>query len=147
MRTTFNVLDSYCNYLYSAKGRSDLTIKNYRVSVVRFFRFVKKYRGLSEPGVIFEDIPLNDIDVKFIESITTDDIMAFLTWLGNDMSLTNSSRARYMASLRSFFMFCVKQKKILKENPASDVDTPKTGIRMPCYLNLDDSEKLLDVAL
>ena len=40
----------------------------------------------------------------------------------------------------------IYQQNIIETNPAQDLETPKMDKRMPKYLSLDDSRKLLDIA-
>ena len=50
-----------------------------------------------------------------------------------------------MSSLRVFFNY-LTQKNLIEINPTQNLETPKIGKRLPKYLSLDDSRKLLDVA-
>ena len=55
-----------------------------------------------------------------------------------------ATRARKASTIRIFFAYLYDQ-KIIPDNPAIGLKTPKLGKRMPKYLSLEDSKKLLDV--
>ncbi len=146
MNTTFPVLEQYRNYMLIILGRSELTVKEYTYDLMTFFRFLKKDRKLIPDNVPFEEIPLEDIDEKFISKITTDDLFVYLIWLSREKNLTAASRARKISCLKSFFKYCCSRKHYMENNPAYDLESPKIGIRTPKYLTLDESRALLDAA-
>ena len=143
---TFPVLDSYCNYMLAVLGRSELTVKEYRYDLIAFFRFYKQDHKLVPAGTEFNEIDISDIDEKTLNRITTDDILIFLIWLSRERKLSNASRARRIATLKSFFKYCHSKKHIISTNPAYDIETPKVGKRNPKYLTLDQSKELLEQA-
>lgn len=55
-----------------------------------------------------------------------------------------ATRARKASTIRIFFAYLYAQ-KIIPDNPAIGLKTPKLGKRMPKYLSLEDSKKLLNV--
>lgn len=55
-----------------------------------------------------------------------------------------ATRARKASTIRIFFAYLYDQ-KIIPDNPAIGLKTPKLGKRMPKYLSLEDSKKLLTV--
>lgn len=143
---TFPVLDNYCNYMLAVLGRSELTVKEYRYDLIAFFRFYKRDHGLAGKDVEFDEIDISDIDEALLDKITTDDLLVFLIWLSRERNLSNASRARRIATLKSFFKFCHSKRHIIKSNPAYDLETPKIGKRNPKYLTLEQSTELLEQA-
>ena len=55
-----------------------------------------------------------------------------------------SSRARKIATIRSFYKYLTVKTKQLDVNPVEGLDTPKTTKSLPRYLTLDESRRLLD---
>jgi len=53
------------------------------------------------------------------------------------------SRARHLVSLRGFYRFLV-QEKILALDPAKLVDIPKTSLKLPDVLRVDEVQRLLN---
>lgn len=143
---TFPILDQYANYMQAVKERSPLTMKEYRYDLVMFFRFLKRDRGLTASDVPFADISITDIDIDFLSAITTDDLFVFLIYLSRERKSSPSTRARKAATLKSFFSYLCKKRKMIREDPSYELDSPKLGRRLPHYLTLDESIGLLTTA-
>lgn len=146
MNTTFPILDQYCNYMLAVLGRAELTVTEYKYDMICFFRFWKTDKKRVSTDTPFDEILIDDITQKDLNSITTDDLLVFLIWLNRERKLSNSSRARRIASLKSFFKYCHSKKHLIDNNPAYDLETPKIGKRNPKYLTLDQSTTLLQTA-
>ena len=143
---TFEVLDQYKNYMLAVLGRSELTVKEYTYDIVNFFRYWKRDKGLIPKDTPIDEIDISDITPKQINKVTSDDLLVFLIYLGREKKQSNATRARHIASLKSFFKYCHSKKHLIYENPAYDIETPKIGKRLPKYLTLDQSQKLLETA-
>ena len=143
---TFEVLEQYKNYMLAVLGRSELTVKEYTYDIVNFFRFWKRDKGIVPKDTPLEEIDISDITVKDINKVRSDDLLVFLIFLGREKKQSNATRARHIASLKSFFKYCHSRKHLIDENPAYDIETPKIGKRLPKYLTLDQSQKLLETA-
>jgi 3-deoxy-D-manno-octulosonic-acid transferase len=100
-------------------------------------------RGLVPEGTPLEEIDISDVDVKMLNRVTTDDLLAFVIWLSRSRKQSNSARARHIASLKSFFKYLHSKRRVIDNNPAYDIETPKIGKRMPKYLTLEQSRELL----
>lgn len=146
MNTTFEILENYKNYLLSVLGRSELTVTNYSYDLIQFFRYFKKTKKLVSADIEFDEIELEDIDVRFLSSITYDDLLAYLVWEKNEMNCSASTRKKKIAALRSFFKFCCAKRKLLANNPTDELDTPKLEKRNPKHLTLEESKRLLNTA-
>ena len=143
---TFPILDNYCNYMLAVLGRSELTVKEYRYDLVAFFRFYKRDHKMVPADTEFDSIDITDIDEKILNKITTDDLLVFLIWLSRERKLSNASRARRIATLKSFFKYVHSKRHLIDNNPAYDLETPKIGKRNPKYLTLEQSTELLEQA-
>lgn len=146
MTEVFPVLEQYSNYMLAVLGRAELTVTEYKYDIICFFRFWKRDHGKVGKDIPFDEIDISDISVKDIERVTTDDLLVFLIWLNREKNLSNSSRARRIASLKSFFKYCHSKKHLIEDNPAYDLETPKIGKRNPKYLTLEQSTELLKTA-
>ena len=143
---TFPVLDQYRNYMLAALGRSELTVKEYTYDIICFCRFYKQDKRLVSSELEFEEIDVSDVDVAMLNKVTTDDLLAFIIWLSRTRKQSNAARARHVASLKSFFKYLHSKKRLIDNNPAYDLETPKIGKRNPKYLTLEQSQKLLQAA-
>lgn len=136
-------LNNFLNYLDTIRGKSVNTIAGYKLDLTMFFRFLKMYKGYTDKKTDFEEIKINDIDKDFLNSITLPDIYAFISFVENYRDNKSYARARKIAAIRSFFKYLHTKEKILKENPAQDLETPKIDKRNPIYLTLKESKNLL----
>ena len=57
-----------------------------------------------------------------------------------------ATRARKVSTIRIFFAYLNEKAELIDTNPALHLETPKQDKRLPKYLSLDDSKKLLDAA-
>ena len=92
-----------------------------------------------------DDIDIHSMTLETMNKVTLDDIHAYLFYLTNTFDSKPATRARKAASIRVFFKY-LAQKGMINQNPAMNLESPKLGKRMPKYLSLDDSKKLLEVA-
>ena len=132
-------------FLYDSetiRGLSPRTVNGYYIDLRTFFRFMKQYRGLSGTKS-FEEIPLDDIDIEFIQSITTSEIYEFLHFVTRERENSPSARARKLSSLKGFFKYLCNKMKLLSVNPTDDIDTPAKRKSLPKYLSLEEGISLL----
>lgn len=137
-------LAEFLNYLSIIRGKSNNTVDGYRIDLTMLFRFLKLYKGLCPRNIEFEDISINEIDDNFIRGIKLSDLYAFLSFLEKQRNNSAYARARKVASIKSFFKYLNTKTRILDENPASDLETPKINKRNPVYLTLEESKGLLN---
>lgn len=124
-------------YMQSIKGKSVNTIKEYALDLHVFFQFMKQYKGLDNP----EDI--SDLNFEFVKTIQLVDLYAYLTYMAEERQNIATTRARKVACLRSYFKYMSSKAKYIDDNPAKELDSPKTKQSLPRYLDLEESKKLL----
>lgn len=137
-------LNDFLNYLGTIKGKSQNTTIAYKFDLIMFFRFIKLYKGMVPNNCEFEDIIINDIDNNFLKKIKLNDLFAFISFAENYRKNGSYARARKVASIKSFFKYLHGKAKIIDENPALELESPKIEKRNPIYLTLDESKKLLN---
>lgn len=138
-------LVDFLNYLETIKSKSQNTIYGYKIDIMLFFRFLYLYREkVDQDKVDFDDIKVNDIDDDFIRSIKLRDLYAFLSFTEKYRDNGSYARARKVATLKSFFKFLHGKAKIINENPALELESPKINKRHPIYLTLNQSIHLLE---
>lgn len=134
----------FLNYLETIKGKSQNTINGYKIDLQLFFRFMKVYKEISvDSSVEFEEISIDDIDEKFINTIKLTDIYAFLSFAEKERQNSTYARARKVATLKSFYKFLFGKAKVITENPTLELESPKISKRHPVYLTLEQSLHLL----
>lgn len=148
------ILRGFLTYHQAIRGHSKKTVDEYFLDLRTFFRYMKLDKGLVPRDSVFEEISISDIDLDFIRSISLTDIYNFLDFLTRDRpknpsdphagyGLSASSRARKVATIRSFYKYLVTKAHLLEENPVADLDSPKVMKSLPHYLSLDESVQLL----
>lgn len=73
---SFELLEQYLSYLTVIKGRSINTVIEYRTDVLMFFEFLCNKRNMER-----EKYDLSMIDNEFVNSITLNDMYAFISLL------------------------------------------------------------------
>jgi integrase/recombinase XerC len=116
----------YIAYLSSVRNASPSTLRNYQLDLEQFLGY------LAPPGA--KAVALDEVDHRLIRE--------FLGHL-HDRGLQKSSIARKLASLRSFFKYCVRQ-DILVQSPARLVSTPKLPKRIPSIPSTEDLNVFLN---
>ncbi len=139
------IIRDFLTYSSTIKGKSKLSVEEYYFDLSTFFKYIKLSRGLSPADKEFNEIDISDVDEELIKKITISDLLAFLVFCKEERNNIASTRARKASTLRTFFKYLTNTKHILKENPAVELDTPKTKKALPRHLTLEESMKLLSV--
>lgn len=137
-------LNSFLDYTATILNKSPNTIKEYNYDLNRFLKYIKYHLHLTDEKNI-DVIDIHDVTLDSMNKVTLDDIHSYLFYLANTFQSKPATRARKVASIRVFFKY-LSQKGLIEQNPAMNLETPKLGKRIPKYLSLDDSKKLLAVA-
>jgi len=137
------ILTDFLNYMQTIKGKSPNTVQVYFYDLRLFFRFLLLERKLTKPDLAFEKIDISVVDDELIKSVTLSDLYSFISYAARERDNTSYARARKVASLKSFFNYANSKAKILEQNPASELESPKIVKRLPRYLEIDESKKLL----
>jgi integrase/recombinase XerD len=118
------LIDRYLNYLLIEKGLSRTTLESYSRDLNRFQLFLRQnaVARLSEA-----DTPL---------------ILRHLIALRNS-GLGARSRARHLVSIRGLYRFAVRE-NVLRHDPARLVDLPKTILKLPDVLSVEEVARLLE---
>jgi integrase/recombinase XerC len=119
-------IESYLEYLVSVKNSSPHTISNYGKDLRQFVAF------LTPPGM----------SLPVLSTINHGIIREFVAHL-HEQGLKKSSVARKLATLRSFFKYCVRE-GMLNESPARLVPTPKLPKRIPSILSAEEMNSFLN---
>ncbi len=138
-------LVDFLNYLETIRSTSINTIEGYRIDLTIFFRFMMIYKNkVNSDSVEFEAIDISVIDSEFLKAIKLRDLYAFLSFTEKYRDNSSYARARKVATLKSFFKFLFGKAKIITENPALELESPKINKRHPVYLTLNQSIHLLE---
>ena len=149
------ILRDFLAYHETIKAHSKRTVDEYYLDLRNFFRYMKQIRNPALSGKSLDEISILDVDLNFVASITLTDIYGYMTYLSRDRvrfqnsrnsnyGLNAASRARKIATIRSFYGYLTNKTHQLRENPVKDLDSPKLKKTLPKYLTLDESLDLLN---
>ena len=138
------VLRDFLVYHETIQGHSRRTVDEYYLDLRNFFRFLKQSKHLVSPDVPMDNISIDDADLALVRDVTLTDIYSYMNYLSRDRGLNNTSRARKVATIRSFYKYLTNKAKLLETNPVQDLDSPRLKKSLPKYLNLEESMDLLD---
>jgi integrase/recombinase XerD len=117
-------IDQFLNYLLVEKGLSRATLESYSRDLLRYADFMDQHGQRTASA---EDTPL---------------LLKHLIQLRNE-GLGARSRARHLVALRGFYRFLV-QEKLLALDPAKLLDIPKTTLKLPDVLSVEEVRCLLN---
>lgn len=138
-------LNSFLDYSMTILNKSPNSIKEYNYDLTMFLRFIKLHFKMTEE-IELKLILINDISIETMKKIKLEDIHAFISYLTSTYHSKATTRARKISTIRIFFNYLTRKAKLLDINPAQDLETPKLDKRLPKYLSLNDSKRLLEVA-
>ena len=137
-------LNDFLDYMITIQNKSKNTVKEYNYDLATFLRFIKMHFKLTDEKEI-KNINYEDVSIDTLKKVKLEDLHSFLGYLTKNFNSKATTRSRKVSSLRIFFGYLCN-KKLIEINPTQNLETPKIGKRLPKYLTLDDSRKLLEVA-
>lgn len=137
-------LNSFLDYNITILNKSPNSIKEYNYDLMNFLKYIKIHFKLTTEND-WTKITINDISLDTIKKIKLEDIHSYISYMATELRSSPATRARKISSIRIFFNYLCNKAKLINTNPAQNLETPKLGKRMPKYLSLDESKKLLEV--
>lgn len=117
------LLDSFLTYLTVEKGLSKNTLESYGRDVRKFLLF------------------LEEEQIKTIQEIKYENILDFLSHF-KKQGFSDTTTVRTIVSIKQFFKYLLLE-KIIKEDPTSQIRTPKMKKSIPGVISLEDVERVL----
>ena len=137
------IIREYLGYMQTVKGKSPHTVEEYYLDLRTFFRYIKLSRGIVQKDVPFDEIKINDIDLKLIKTIHLIDVFEYMNYVMCERGNKEATRARKSSSLKAFFRYLTNKTGKLKTNPVQELDMPKLKGSLPKFLTLEQSIDLL----
>jgi len=136
--TTCPLVEQYLSYLVVIKGRAPKTIKEYRTDLLQFFNYVSNSRNTP---IVNNDFAV--INLQFIKSVTLKDMYSFIAHCQTVQKASAGTRARKIVSIRQFWKYLKTKAHLIDNNIDEELETPKLPKRIPKYLTLEESVRLL----
>jgi len=135
---TCPLVEQYLGYLSVIKGRSENTILEYQTDILAFFNYIAQQRQMSMKNRNF-----SFADIDFIKSISLSDMYGFISFCQIELQSSPGTRARKIVSLRQFWKYLKTKARLIDNNIAEELETPRLSKRIPHYLTLEESVRLL----
>ncbi len=126
------IFNKYINYLEAERNASPYTVRNYTADICGskkikgFFAFLKE-RGITS---------LDRVDRHVLR-----DYMGYLVQQG----IVKASIARKLSAIRSLYRYLMRE-GILRTNPIEKASSPKLDRRLPSFLTIEETVRLLEAA-
>ena len=137
-------VNSFLDYSITILNKSPNSVKEYNYDLNTFLKYMKIHFKLTKETDL-KKINIKDFSLDTLKRITLEDIHSFLSYLALNQQSKPATRARKISTIRIFFSYLSQKAHLITENPAQNLETPKLDKRLPKYLSLDDSKKLLNV--
>jgi site-specific recombinase XerD len=137
------LLGDFINYIETIKGKSEKTAHEYFLDLRTFYRFCGMRFKLTDEKV-FNNIDINSFSEDFLQRVKLQDLHSFISFVDRIKKNNNKTKARKVASIRSFFKYLYHVINVIDKNPAENLESPKIEARHPIHLSLDDAKRLLD---
>ena len=162
--TENSLINEFLNYLKFERHFSPHTAKCYAADLAQFCSFLVGDTGASGAATNFPassapgakptgsdastrpsgagTLVLAETSIRQkLSDVVTEQIKSFLAFLGTK-NYSKSTIARKLATLRSFYKFCLRRGYV-KSHPLASIRTPKQEKRLPKFLEIEQITKLL----
>ncbi len=119
-------INHFKDYLKLERNSSENTIQSYHSDISKFASYLELSYG---------PLTYDQIDYTHIET--------FLIYLNENFAIQESSQARLISGLKSFFQFQIYENK-LEINPTELINMPKIARKLPDTLSFEEIEKMLE---
>ncbi len=119
-------IESYLKHLKHTLSYSQNTIDAYQSELFKYEAYLKEK------------------NISYV-NISKDEIIEYLKYL-DGLGFKNSSIARHITSLRSFYLYLLEE-NVVKTNVFQLIKNPKIKRKLPNTLNLEELRRLLDFSL
>jgi len=128
------IFTKYINYLEAEKGVSPYTVRNYSNDLLG-----NRKRG-AERG-FFQFLRLKKI--SSLEEVDKRILRDYMSWM-MDQGVVKPSIARKLSAIRSFYRYLMRE-GVISSNPLEKASSPKLDKRLPSFLTVEETVRLLEV--
>jgi integrase/recombinase XerD len=122
----------------------------WKQSFRNFETYLRLEKSLSENSIEAYQNDVFKLEKYFTETgidispakVTYTDLKAFLAWYGDNNKNTRT-QSRVLSGIRAFFRFLLIEGEI-EENPASLIESPKIGLKLPEVLSVIEIDRIID---
>ncbi len=132
----------FASYKMTIQGRSEKTVYNYCIDLCAFFRYLLSSRRPGNKNTVWD--LKEEITEDFVRSVKESEIYSYLLHCASVQKNQARSRARKLCAIKGFFKYLTVNAKILSDNIAKDIESPKIPKTLPKYLTLEESLMFLE---
>jgi len=114
---------NFLNFIENEKKVSDNTLQSYKRDILQYEKYVEE----------------NKINYAKVDETQIRDYLKYMS----DIGKKSSTISRSLASIRSFYQYLLKNKKV-KKDPTEGIQSPKIEKRVPSVLTSQEVELLLE---
>ena len=111
-------------YLRLEKSLSENSIEAYLTDISKLEKYFENSGSATTPSMV-----------------TYSDLKDFLIWFSSD-NLNTRTQSRVLSGIRAFFRFLLIDGEI-EENPASLIESPKIGLKLPEVLSISEIDRMI----
>lgn len=137
-------LENFLTYIKVSKERSDRTEEAYYIDIRTFLRYLKVINNSTSKETNWQEIKVNDVPIEWLQRFTLLDAHKYLLFLRNERNNSSATRARKTSALKQFFTYLNKTAKLIDNDSLKDLELPRIKNKLPTFLSLEDSQKLLN---
>lgn len=146
-KETPEFLVNYLKFREFVEFKPSSTVDSTFYDIRTFFRFLKLY--LYDSDILqnitkeeFMNIDIKDITIQDLNKVKRETITEFLCFLCNTLDNDVLTRNRKLTSLKNMFKY-FEINNYIGNNPSLNISKGKINKRLPQYLSLNESKKLL----
>ena len=139
-------LKDFLTYLEVIKGKSPNTVNAYYYDLRLFYRYIKIKNSDKLTISDIDNLQISDVAFEYIKKIRLSDLYDFMNYVNRYRSNSSYARSRKVSSLKTYFKYLTNKAELLDIDPTIELDAPKISKKLPKYLDLDSSKRLLNTA-
>lgn len=135
-------IKEFLYYLQSIENLAPRTVCTYYLQITSFLRWFKA-RGRNFTQEQLSELSVMDVQLEDLLRIKQSDILEFLSFATYKMDNVAESRALKLTAIRKFYKFQLLNNR-MEHDPTAEITSPKMEKRLPKYLTIEQSERLLN---
>lgn len=114
--------------------------------IEKYIDYLKYERKLSENTILSYQNDLNKFNLFFKNNLLYLNYQNIQDYLANIKELNTRTIAHTLTVINSFYNFLLEE-KLIKENPCTNISSPKLNHKLPNYLTEEEIDNLLNINL
>ncbi len=138
-------LNDYLTYLDVIRGKAKRTVTEYYNDAAMFLRWLHctvQHMPVSDAA----EVALTSVTEAELKQVNIALLYDYIRYLRDFRGNTPRSVSRRMSAVRSLFKYLTKTKGLLDADPCQNLELPSVKKKLPRFLTLEESERMLQSA-